>query len=109
MANKRAQFRQVSVSWHRFLGFESSWEDGRRQRGRAREPFKQEAEAIRFRRWQELRQVNIQMALEKMMGRGSRFRGVQREAIQAVMRGDPRVMVVMGTGGGKSLVFMLPA
>ena len=49
------------------------------------------------------------MALEKMMGRGSRFRSVQREAIQAVMRGDPRVMVVTGTGGGKSLVFMLPA
>jgi superfamily II DNA helicase RecQ len=109
VANKRAQFRQASVSWHRFLGFESSWEDGRRQRGRVHEPFEQEAEAGRFGRWQALRQVNIQTALEKMMGRGRRFRGVQRDAIQAVMRGDPRVMVVMGTGGGKSLIFMLPA
>lgn len=109
VANKREQFRRVSESWHRFLGFESSWEDGRRQRRRAREPFEKEAEAIRFRRWQELRQVNIQRALEKMMGRGSGFRGLQREAIHAIMRGDPRVMLIMGTGGGKSLVFMLPA
>jgi superfamily II DNA helicase RecQ len=109
VANKREKFRRVSVAWHRFLGFESSWEDGRQRRRGGRDPFEKEAEAGRFRRWQHLRQVNIQMALEKMMGRGHRFRGVQRDAIQAVMRGDPRVMVFMGTGGGKSLIFMLPA
>ena len=43
------------------------------------------------------------------MGEGSRFRGQQKAALEAVMRGEPRVLVVMGTGGGKSLVFMLPA
>ncbi|OQV11359.1 hypothetical protein CLAIMM_15205 [Cladophialophora immunda] len=76
VANKREKFRRVSVSWHRFLGFASSWEDGRQQRRGGREPFEKEAEAGRFRRWQHLRQVNIQIALEKMMGRGRRFRGV---------------------------------
>ncbi|KAH7199180.1 P-loop containing nucleoside triphosphate hydrolase protein, partial [Fusarium oxysporum] len=37
------------------------------------------------------------------------FRGVQREAIHAIMMNKSPIVVVMGTGGGKSLSFMLPA
>ena len=44
-----------------------------------------------------------------MMGSYTRFRGVQEAAIHSIIHGDSPVVVVMGTGRGKSLVFMLPA
>jgi superfamily II DNA helicase RecQ len=37
------------------------------------------------------------------------FRGVQGAAIDAIQRGDSRVVAGMPTGGGKSMLFMLPA
>ena len=37
------------------------------------------------------------------------FRGVQGAAIEAIQRGVSRVVVVMPTGGGKSILFILPA
>ena len=52
---------------------------------------------------------HTETALKKMMGPRCRFRGVQRQAMAAVMRGESRVMAIMGTGSGKSLLFMLPA
>jgi superfamily II DNA helicase RecQ len=44
-----------------------------------------------------------------MYGAQSRFRGMQREALDAIISGQFRIIVVMRTGGGKSLLFMLPA
>jgi superfamily II DNA helicase RecQ len=44
-----------------------------------------------------------------MYGPAARFRGVQEAALEAIINGCPRVVVVMRTGGGKSLLFMLPA
>jgi superfamily II DNA helicase RecQ len=61
------------------------------------------------RRWQ-LRQTEMGQALQRMMGdERYRFRGVQQQAIQAIQHGVSPVVVVMPTGGGKSLLFMLPA
>jgi superfamily II DNA helicase RecQ len=37
------------------------------------------------------------------------FRGVQAPAIQAIQHGISPVVAVMPTGGGKSILFMLPA
>ncbi|KAK3344543.1 P-loop containing nucleoside triphosphate hydrolase protein [Lasiosphaeria hispida] len=37
------------------------------------------------------------------------FQGNQQEAIDAVIRGDSPIVHIAGTGGGKSLTFMLPA
>ncbi|KAF2135167.1 uncharacterized protein K452DRAFT_239846, partial [Aplosporella prunicola CBS 121167] len=37
------------------------------------------------------------------------FRGVQEQAIEAVIKGRSPVLVVIGTGGGKSIVFIVPA
>jgi superfamily II DNA helicase RecQ len=49
-------------------------------------------------------------ALQRMTGDPTiQFRGVQGAAIDAIKRGDSRVVVVMPTGGGKSMLFMLPA
>jgi superfamily II DNA helicase RecQ len=47
--------------------------------------------------------------LKRIIGIEAEFRGVQREAIDAITAGESPVVAVMPTGGGKSLLFMLPA
>jgi superfamily II DNA or RNA helicase len=47
--------------------------------------------------------------LQVLLGAGAQFRGQQEPAIRSIMEGHSPVMVVMGTGGGKSMLFMLPA
>ncbi|KAL8991690.1 MAG: hypothetical protein Q9169_007742, partial [Polycauliona sp. 2 TL-2023] len=115
VASKRQRFREASESWHEFLGFGSavdraqwSGQDGIPNK-RKIVPFQVEAEDARMVRWKRLRKVNIQHQLQQMMGKECRFRGIQEPAIQAIMQGKSPVVAVMGTGGGKSLLFMLPA
>jgi len=48
----------------------------------------------------------LQPLLERMFGPGAAFRDGQREAIEAVIRGE-RTLVVQRTGWGKSLVYWL--
>ena len=48
----------------------------------------------------------LQAWLERMFGPGAAFRDGQREAIEAVLRGE-RTLVVQRTGWGKSLVYWL--
>ena len=56
-----------------------------------------------------MRQIDIDLALRQLIGPHAQFRGIQREAITAIMAGVSPVVAIMGTGGGKSLLFMLPA
>ena len=49
----------------------------------------------------------LQVTLEKFFGHSS-FKPKQRETISATMSGK-NVLAIIGTGGGKSLTFMLPA
>jgi superfamily II DNA helicase RecQ len=44
-----------------------------------------------------------------MMGPGASFRGLQEPMIRAVARGEWPIVQVTPIGGGKSLIFMLPA
>jgi ATP-dependent DNA helicase RecQ len=46
---------------------------------------------------------SLQTLLIRMLGPGAEFRDGQREAIEAVLRGE-RTLVVQRTGWGKSLV-----
>jgi superfamily II DNA helicase RecQ len=109
-ATRREQdaFREVSVDWHRFMQFPSSYEvqnvspDIKRR-------IKQEQDSRKFERWQQMRQIDVGGQLKKMYGAQAQFRGKQREALDAIVSGQPRIVVVMRTGGGKSLLFMLPA
>lgn len=50
--------------------------------------------------------AGLQSWLERMFGPGASFRDGQREAIEAVLRGE-RTLVVQRTGWGKSLVYWL--
>jgi superfamily II DNA helicase RecQ len=109
VADKRQQFRASSTDWHRFLGFQAGVDDGEKSRKRKRAPFETEADEARIDRWQRLRKMDSSKQLKRMMGNEAEFRGIQREAINAITAGESPVVAVMPTGGGKSLLFMLPA
>jgi RecQ family ATP-dependent DNA helicase len=53
--------------------------------------------------------VNIDRELWRLYGDHVQFRGKQRQAVEAILQNKSPVFVVMGTGQGKSLCFMLPA
>jgi superfamily II DNA helicase RecQ len=56
-----------------------------------------------------MREIDVDRQLKKMYGAQARFCGKQREASETIIRGRPRIIVVMRTGGNKCLLFMLPA
>ncbi|KAH6953913.1 hypothetical protein BKA56DRAFT_707570, partial [Ilyonectria sp. MPI-CAGE-AT-0026] len=105
-AARREKYRIISRRWHRFLGFGA--ED--RQGGwRRRELYDDVREETRFRRFKRLRQVDVVGQLKQMIGPEAEFRGNQEKAIRAIIRGEGPIVQLMGTGGGKSLSFMLLA
>lgn len=116
VASERERFRTASRMWHLWLGFgsvdghsdtyeftpggkrkpiESPWQEIVQQQRRAREVL--------------LRSIHIETELCRMLKKPAQFRGMQRSAIEAIVRGVPRMVVVMPTGEGKSFVFQLPA
>jgi superfamily II DNA helicase RecQ len=102
-------YRQVSVDWHRFLQFPSSFEADSVDPDIRRRVKKEEDEA-RFHRFQGMRNIDVQEELRHMYhDPDATFRGAQQEAVNLIVRGVPRVVIIMRTGGGKSLLFMLPA
>jgi RecQ family ATP-dependent DNA helicase len=104
--SRQTKFRQISQRWHRFLGFDSRV-DGELKR--KREDFEEEAREIQFQRFERLCRVNIRRKLKALMGEETQFRGIQEPTIHAIMTGKSPIVQITGTGGGKSLSFMLPA
>lgn len=109
VADKRQQFRASSTDWHRFLGFCDSKEEETTSRKRKRAPFESEADEARIDRWGRLRKMDTTAQLKRMMSKTAEFRGVQQETMAAIVAGESPIVAVMPTGGGKSLLFMLPA
>jgi len=68
---------------------------------------KQEQEE--FQRWSALRKTDLERQLKRLVGPRAEFRGLQRLGLEAIMQRQLRVLIIMRTGGGKSLFFMLPA
>ncbi|KAF4449200.1 hypothetical protein F53441_7482 [Fusarium austroafricanum] len=111
---RRVNFRFISEEWHRLFGFPSAVNGFREllTPGRKRKTTSLHYEAMRslqLRRWKTLRRINLDQELCRLYGEHIRFRGKQREAVEAIMMNKSPVVVVMGTGSGKSLCFMLPA
>ncbi len=86
------------------MGKESSQEGKRKI-----ELFESEAKEGRMQRWKRLRSIKIEDELQRVMSVDSRFRGVQKPTIEAIMAGKSPVVIVMAIEEGKSLLFMLPA
>ena len=108
--HEREQFRQVSMDWHRMLHFRSAWRGDGRMPKQVQQQVQSAREEARRWRFQQMRSVDIDAQLKRVTQREeAEFRGVQREGLQAIVGGIPRVTIVMRTGGGKSLFFMIPA
>ena len=56
-----------------------------------------------------MRQSDITSQLIRLVGKGAQFRGLQQPGLDAIIRRERRIMIVMRTGGGKSLFIMIPA
>jgi RecQ family ATP-dependent DNA helicase len=109
-ATRRDRFRVISRQWHRFLGFGADDCHGVKPGAkRVRDAFEGAREEARFRRFKRLRQVDIHGRLKQMMGEEVDFRGTQEAVIRAIICGESPIVQITGTGGGKSLSFMLPA
>ena len=114
----RMRWREISAKWNRHWGFPSltgsggAWEsglDGRRRARGVEVDWEEEDRKVTMRQWHAMKKINIQAELERMMGKGVEFRGVQEATLQAIVGGKSRILSIMGTGSGKSLTFMLPA
>lgn len=103
---RRSQFRKASLAWHRLLGFETP----SRKRPLSLD-MPDDTTATSKRRRQQIQEADIHVALVDLLGAGSSFRGIQEEAIKAVIQGQSEspLLVIMPTGQGKSLTFLLPA
>ena len=108
--SRREKFRQVSCAWHRFLEFASTCQgDPTRGTKRKRPSYEEEMDDAQAQRWKKLQTVDIQQALEEMFGAGTQFRGLQKPALEAIMKHESPILVVMGTRVGKSMLFQIPA
>jgi hypothetical protein len=106
--SRRMQFRQVSLAWHRFLQFSSALSTPPRKCSTAA-AAQEAANDEQYRRWKLMRETDIHVSLEQLLGKGAQFRGCKQPVLETVMQQRSPVVVIMGTGTGKSLVFMLPA
>ncbi|KFZ23509.1 hypothetical protein V502_02010, partial [Pseudogymnoascus sp. VKM F-4520 (FW-2644)] len=76
---------------------------------RKRPSFEEEMDKVQAQQWKKLQTVDIQQALEEMFGAGTQFCGLQKPALEAIMKHKSPILVVMGTGVGKSMLFQIPA
>jgi hypothetical protein len=110
--SRREKFRRVSYTWHRFLEFRSACQGESIQGGvkRKRQAYEDEMDEVQEMRWKKLRGADIQQELEDMFGEGTQFRGLQGPALEAIMKNESPVLVVMGTGVRKTtMLFRIPA
>jgi superfamily II DNA helicase RecQ len=70
------------------------------------EEAQSKAQQARFKR---LCNMDIRGQLQQMIGKEVQFHGIQELVIQAIMQGELPIIQITGTGGSKSLSFMLPA
>jgi superfamily II DNA or RNA helicase len=107
--SEREGFRRVSRDWHRLIGWPSA-KRGKEEDERVGQRVKLEQEQAAIKREEKMRGIDIEHQLRSMYGDGAEFRGIQEEALESIVKaGKRRVLVVSGTGSGKSLLFMLPA
>jgi superfamily II DNA helicase RecQ len=78
-------------------------------RKRKRAPFKSEADEARINQWGQLRKMDTAAQLQRIIGKAAKFRGVQKEAINAIVASKSPIVAVMPTRAGKSMLFMLLA
>lgn len=104
-------FRPLSEKWHRFLGLEQAKSEQGLEQAKRRLSGEQEMQGRPKRRRDGYSDQEIQTAMQQVLGRTEvSFRSAEQErALHDVLGGRTPLVVVLPTGGGKSMLFMVPA
>jgi superfamily II DNA helicase RecQ len=109
----RQMFRQSSQDWHEFLKFGSILEPKSKPVAigpQKVQPWEQGIAEAQIQRRYDISRVDMSEAFQHMMGdTNTRLRGMQPSVLRSIQHGESPIVAVMPTGGGKSLLFMLPA
>lgn len=123
-AERRATFRTISLAWHRFLGLFNDEntpilkptaattpmnEIQRRKRRSSTIYNTSQLNRAQEARFEALQRVDLTAVLREIYGPTAVFRSLQSKALEAIIRGQNPIIIVMATGSGKSLTFLLPA
>jgi hypothetical protein len=102
-------FRDVSWRWHEFLGLKSRKERKRKDIEQGDEERRETMKRVRVTKGHDI-QEEVKEAMMGMLGRDAQFKSEWQEAgLHSVIKGESPLVVILPTGGGKSLLFMLPA
>lgn len=104
-------FGDVSEAWHRFLGLDSS--EPSRKRAASSLPIAPAAKHMAaLGSLQSRRQLwtmpAVDAAVKQLLGPEARVRPAQAEALTSILQWLGEVVVVLPTGGGKTLLYVLP-
>ncbi|KAB8226819.1 uncharacterized protein BDW43DRAFT_305065 [Aspergillus alliaceus] len=100
---------QAVIDWHQFLGFTSAAVLGPGISKHKQSPWEDKAEKDRTMQQHWLNIMDMRTALQRITGSEIiQFRGIQAPALRAIQDGESPVVAVMPTGGGKSMLFILP-
>ncbi|CAO2655088.1 Nn.00g101520.m01.CDS01, partial [Neocucurbitaria sp. VM-36] len=115
-------FRPLSMMWHCFLGVDDGLGGADRradvgERAGTKRPMRESMSGIALRpkekeaRIEKPRENALRRALQRVLGREEvGFKSAEQEqAMHAVLDGQTPLVVVLPTGGGKSLLFTIPA
>lgn len=111
-ARHRELFREASQDWHHFLGFKSTRVSQARQAvgAKRKNPWEDQAAEAQIQRRYRMYESDMDEAFQHMMGGTDiSLRGNQAPVLQAIKHGESPIVAIMPTGGGKSILFMLPA
>jgi len=111
--SKKQLYRLASRQWHHLFGFAGPVQgeaDVGSKRGRLVDPSDDIDTAAFERRLRQVRRRDLQDAMREMVGsRDAKFREEQEQALQLIKQGWRSILVIMGTGRGKTMLFQLPA
>lgn len=110
------RYQLLSTRWHQILGLASRPAAGRSNKHYRSVSDQQQQLAIRSRikRLKHLKQMDLDQTLISIFGPGSSYRYQQRSILEAICgtTNQPpaaRIVAILPTGAGKSLLFMIPA
>lgn len=109
IVNRREKFQWVSQVQHAFLQMTLEADETKLGLKRKRKDGKDDIPSIKMIWQKQLREVNISQQLKEMIGLEAEFCDKQKPALQAIMKGVSLVLVIIGTGGRKTMLFQLLA
>ena len=102
----RERFRRASLAWHHLLGFDEPSPTSVSVRHK-RHPSS--VDHARRDRWLTFRTIDPLLLLRQVYGPEASFRAGQQESLRYILHDKSPLLVVLPTGAGKSLLFILPA